>query len=105
MHSACLGKSQGLTHPQCNEKPLSWVTAFVITASLVPGKGGRGFYGECWFMGWKRTFSTLRGWTLVHTGIDAQQGVDQVLGGVMGVVGDRWTHQAVFGSTGRELFL
>lgn len=37
VHSAHLGKPQGLTQPERNEKPLSWETAFVMVASLVTG--------------------------------------------------------------------
>lgn len=55
--------------------------------------------------GLRKTFTTVRGCAFVHTGVDAQQCVDQLLGGLMGGVGGRWPHQAVFGSTGHELFI
>lgn len=38
-----------------------------------------------------------------RTGVDAQQGVDQLLGGPLGAVGGCGGHQAVTGPTGHEL--
>lgn len=79
-------------------------TTFLIVASFLPGKCGRGLYGESSFMGWsRRAFATGRGWAFVHTIEDAQQGVDELLGGLGGVIGSHGGHQAVFGSTGLEL--
>lgn len=47
----------------------------------------------------------LGSWCRARTCVDAQQGVDQLLGGTVGAVGGRRGHEAVTGPAGQELLL